>query len=63
MNKFEKENKGLLDNSRFEEMHQQEITYLKNLSINESIKIMESLLDSGFVEECKKIHKYLSNQK
>ncbi len=58
-----KGNKGLLDQNRFKEMHQQETAYLKSLSINESIKIMESLLNSKFVEECRKVQKFLSNKK
>ena len=53
MQKRFKGNKGLLNKERFEGMRREEIEYLKNLSMEKSIKMMESLLASNLVDELK----------
>ena len=52
-----KNNSGLLDRKRFKSLREEEIEYLQNLSVRKSIRIMESLLDSGIMNEYKNIHK------
>ncbi len=48
-----KGNKGLLNKKRFEKMEEEKIKHLKNLSLEKSIKMMESLLASKIVYELK----------
>lgn len=55
-----KRNFSLLDKKRFEKFHQEEVLFLRRLSIQKGIKIMEGLLDSGIVNELKKAAKELS---
>ena len=50
-----KNNKGLLDRKRFAGITEEEAIYSRNLSIKQSIRIMEGLLDSGITDEIKKI--------
>jgi len=61
--KIKKGNRGLLNKKRFEKLEKEEIKYLQKMSIEESINLMEELLDSGFVEECRRIQKQLGINK
>ncbi len=54
-----KRNKSLFNKKIFEQIHRQDRESLQKMSIEESIKITEDLLDSKFVEECRKIKKEL----
>ncbi len=61
--KKRKKNKGLFDKKRFTWMEKQEREYLQKMSIEESIKITENLLNSGFLEECARIKRELGIDK
>ena len=52
-----KNNKSLLDKKRFEKFQQEEELFLRKMSIEKGISIMEGLLDSGIVDELKRVQK------
>jgi len=54
-----KRKKNLFNKKIFELLERQDREFLKKMSIEESIKIMEDLLNSGFIEECKRVKKEL----
>jgi hypothetical protein len=56
-----KNNKNLLNKKRFEKMENEKMKYLQNLSIKESIKIMEEILDSDIIIEFNKAKKQIEN--
>ncbi len=61
--KIKKSLKGtIFDKERFTWMEEEKKKWLQSLSIKESIEIMEGLLDSGFVEECRRIQKEFNNK-
>lgn len=51
--------KNLFNRAIFEFMESKDREALQKMSVEESIKIMEDLLDSGIVEECQKAKKQL----
>lgn len=51
--------KGLLDRKRFEVWEKEEILALRRMTVERSIKIMEGLLDSGIIDEFRRIQKEL----
>ncbi|MCM8795641.1 MAG: hypothetical protein NC928_03025 [Candidatus Omnitrophica bacterium] len=51
--------KGMWERKRFKVLERQERLALRRMSVKKSIRIMESLLDSGIVEEFKRIQKEL----
>lgn len=51
--------KNLFKRAIFELMESKDREALQKMSVEESIKIMEDLLDSGIVEECQKAKKQL----
>lgn len=51
--------KNLFKKAIFELMESKDREALQKMSVEESIKIMEDLLDSGIVEECQKAKKQL----
>lgn len=55
-----KSSKGLLDNQRFEKFQKEEKLALRKMSIKKGIKIMEGLLDSGLINELKKVQEELN---
>lgn len=57
-----KSSKGLLDNQRFEKFQKEEKLALRKMSIKKGIRIMEGLLDSGIVDELKRVQKELDLQ-
>ena len=57
-----KNNKSLLDKKRFEKFQQEEELFLRKMSIEKGISIMEGLLDSGIVDELKRVQKELDLQ-
>lgn len=61
--KKRKKNKGLFDKKRFVWLEKQERESLQKMSTEESIKITENLLNSGFLEECARIKKELGIEK
>jgi len=61
--KKRKKNKNLFDKKRFAWLEKQERESLQKMSIKESIKITEDLLNSGFLEECSRIKKELGIDK
>jgi len=54
-----KRNKNLFNPKIFECMEKQDREVLQKVSVEKSIKIMEDLLNSGFVEECNRVKKEL----
>ena len=52
-------NFSLLDKRRFKGLEEQRIKYLQKLKIEQSIKIMECLLNSGIDKEFRRIKKDL----
>lgn len=54
--------KNFFDKKIFELIERKDREALQKISVEESIKIMEDLLDSGFVEQCEKAKKELSNR-
>jgi len=54
-----KRKKNLFNKKIFELLERQDREFLQKMSIEESIKIMEDLLNSGFIEECKRVKKEL----
>lgn len=44
-------NKGLLNKKRFEWVEEEKVEYLKNLSLKESVRILESLTSPGILAE------------
>lgn len=57
-----KKNKGILDKRRFVRLENERIQYLHDLSPEKSIRIMEQLLDSGIINEFRRIQKRLSHE-
>lgn len=55
-----KSSKGLLDNQRFEKFQKEEKLALRKMSIKKGIKIMEGLLDSGLINELKRVQEKLN---
>jgi len=49
-----------LDNQRFEKFQKEEKLALRKMSIKKGIKIMEGLLDSGLINELKKVQEELN---
>lgn len=43
--------KGLLNKKRFEWVEEEKVEYLKNLSLKESVRILESLTSPGILAE------------
>jgi len=54
-----KRKENLFNKKIFELLERQDREFLQKMSIEESIKIMEDLLNSGFIEECKRVKKEL----
>lgn len=57
-----KTNKGILNKQRFALLEKQRMEYLRALSPQKSIKMMERLLDSGILHEFRRIQKQLSDE-
>ncbi len=55
MTKRFKDNKALLDKSRFEKSEQEKKQWLRNLSWKEALRLEESLLSSELIWEWRKI--------
>ncbi len=53
---------SLLNKKRFEVWEREEKSALRKMSIKESIRTMESLLDSGLIDEFKRIQKELGTE-
>ena len=53
---------NLLNKKRFEVWEREEKSVLRKMSIKESIRTMESLLDSGLIDEFKRIQKELDTK-
>jgi len=51
--------KNLFNPKMFEWIERQDREILQKMSVKKSIKIMEDLLNSGFVEECNRVKKEL----
>jgi len=54
---------GLFNKKRFERLKEEDTNQLQKMSVKESINLMEELLDSGFVEECRRIQKEMGLDK
>jgi|GEM_PF-2084977 len=54
-----KKNKNLFNHKMFKLIERDDREILQKMSVKTSIKIMEDLLNSNFIEECKKIKKEL----
>lgn len=55
-------NKGLLDKTRFERFQLEETLAVRRLPVKKGIKILESLLDSGIIQELKRVQRELNLQ-